>query len=462
MATSDLTKPAMNALESALLQTTRIPVSVQALFLSMPAYAPTMIDNHDLDYSLLATLLAKKNSAAIARQLVSRPMPLELVLKTLRRERRAGPLFWLLQHNPPATPEVLHAYANQMRNPDQLATLYSRVKADSALADALGPYMGATERLMWLTHSEDPAPEDIKKMLEDLQVTYRYPVDLDSALVVFFDLHPVALEIAVTQVKRHDINVAAAKSINLTDELAAALMGVSVSGLKRPVSTPPDTTIAYYLVRNLVSSPRVLSYLARAYTNESVTSRSVAKRKSWITAKIEPGFTGLDREATRVLTDQMCRASTLSSPGGAFAPNRLHWAALLLEKTQPGMLSEAFIHRVLSSMVRLKIGPHHHAAMIAQARRHGYEYEVPSPRNATPVTPPALDQPIRARVLSYVASRYVNDTTPFAAAHLGQALIERFAADTNKWQLFAELSINSGDSTVRDLIGVVERLTQKR
>ena len=469
----DYKSHANNQLAYALRVTPGLPAAVQAMFFSDPRYAERMYSNPDLDPAVVDYELTRKAPAHLAEYLVKRPLTPAQMRYVMKRERRIGVITTALRANPPTNVEDVRDYSSLMHSPELLEVVAYGLSFDQTLFDEAGPHFGPYHRILWMVLSTEPRLDLLPETLEALPIDLRRPHLVENALVALFDLHPLALEMAVAS-PRTDVRLAAAKSINLTDSLASQLLGIPESDLDTrptPGTVTFKDTVSYYLVRNIVASRRVLDYLKACFGSDSQTAKAVNKHLARFNEKaglsFSPGLKNLTKPQTDLLLDQLYHESSLGARKARIPHNRIHWGYFLLKNASTGALTPALVDQLMTPALVNRLGPSRSRHLIRSLSRRRYSVSptvkliVKGPISVKPneASIPRLDSEIRRNVLALRAAESLPWNNPLNPRHVGELLIERLGDDLRKWQLFAELSINSSDSSIKSVLGVVDRMT---
>lgn len=469
-----------NALSSILRESDSIPESVQEHFLNDDSYRDFMIRNKNLSESVVSSRLKTRSDTQTACLYAGRRLSHDQMRSLLKRERRVGVLNYALINNPPSTPDEVNEYGSLMPNPERLGVLYYAFATDPTMANALGPFLSPLKRLVWMAQVESAPLTLLGDTLRDLPTTNSAARGEDLALVALFDLRPEAIDIALGS-NRPNVRLAIAKSINLTDDYAARLLGLTDPDLDIPMigGFRLDLRVDYYLVRNLVASPRLLGFIAR-HARSARSIRDLANRRLAAPHRLYPaGLKDLrvDSHDLAYLVEEMYNDNPANFarrvPRYFISPSRRSWvyptltgpAALdVLERVRleidADTVSQASEYE-LDRTTAETIGPVRIRKIVDHLRAIEPAIKVPEYIEA-PNAPPIrvytkLDPARRAQLLARPASQ-VTDSD--ASLHLGRLLTQAFGDDVSKWTLFAEFSTNRANTTIGEILGVIKRITK--
>lgn len=462
-------QPVNNALASAIRATPGIPAAVQLMLFADPRYEMAMRYNPDLDPEVVSRQLARKNSSYSAEILARRSLTPDQVRFILKKERRTGVLLAAVSSNPPATLKELRDYISLMRSPELLDRIYDRLRYHQEMIDELAPLLPARRQVVLLSQSLKPDLSRLAQLLADLPTSPKDRLAQEDSVTVLLDFHPAAFAAAVAS-PRLDVQVAAARSINITDQVAAALLKVKLSDLSFPQPTRVcSNQVVTELIKNIVTSPLVIDYLWLAYGSDPDVRNLIDKRKRFFKrypgVTLSPGFIGLDFAASRLIFDQMYRVNLFGAERVRVVSGRRHWGYFLMSHAPADQLDrDSVMRRCLTTLFFNQLGPYRMRLLLkVLSQKCGYVDHTMtalakgySPIRPVRVSPHVIDT--RQKVLALPASTPPAWPSDLSSCHIGEVLKERLKEDTTKWQLFSELSINSGTSTIDQVLGVVEKL----
>ena len=475
-----------NLLASVLHNAEELDVEIQRMFLAAPRYASTMRSNPNLHPDLLKAELAKKLSAGDMMTLVSHQLDREMVRLVLSKERRVTVLKRMVSYNPPRTKAEAEDLVT-LSHPEHrefLMGAYRLVRGRRELAKIIGPHLFGAALMGFLIDTDNAdvnlAPQAISKFLAKEKNT-KYSV---FELRRFFDVRGDAIKVCLPGAGRR-VREAIAGSINLKESDQLGLLGLTSATARRltagTYSINAESSLIYALVRNMVVTPRVLDILANAKNVTPETTRAINKRKRLGLSVIEPGFKNItDDAAMEVLTYMSVPGIFSKKPNQMMATYYFHGAWLVRLAEEVGAEPAKKILKVLGDDTvggyLWILGAQRIDAIAAKLHK---TVGVKRPKG---VATHAYNSQIRARgqlsgayyfkrveeaqdkgVLKEMAleadvSQWsINEGVAKAA---GQILHEAFKGDVGKWELLAQLIDNAGNSPLKDLVGVVNRLSR--
>lgn len=477
-----------NILHAAFLLSPNIPVEVQRAFLRDPNYGRYLRINTHLAPELVSGELTKKLSVDEMMGLTSRKLSREQMSTILKRERRVSVLRNMVLQNPPATKaEAKFLVENSRPNAREfLSFAYQIVQGRKELARIVGRALSGPDLLYYLADSLTPETDLVRRAIDEFLTCYMGDKYKVIEMRRLFDLHAEMVDVCIDHTSAL-VREAMASSIGLSETNQIKLLGLGPGTVGN--LTPGSYFIRgrdhliYKMVRNVVVTPRVLSIIENASNASDATTRALRRRRRMGIGVINPEFKGITDEQTKLLSE-------LSKLPNLFSPRKLYdgrvsyngyngwWMAKLVENAPAS--SASFLHDELTkgsagSYSRI-LGPVRVDHMLRRLKRltPGVKdtESVCKARTAAmtsddfkrnPLVPwniilgDAKDELIQLAYTTEVNQRFFD---PRAGGGAGEAIALMLGDDVDKWKLLAQIIENAGSSTLKDVLGVVTRLSR--
>lgn len=454
-----------NSLDSVLGATPGLPVAVQEHFLRDARYSQELLSNKNLDSGIVARELGRRHSEEEIRLLVSRELTEEQWAHMVMTDKRYGVLEALITDSRTLGKVEIEALIKAKVSHAMLEEAYTVVRGDATLADMIGKELKGKARLGWLGDRLDFDANLLGEAIGQLINSQISETTKIRTLVEFFDLQPEALRAVIRGEHPQMVYEAAARSISLNEDDQAYLLGFHSAAEMSTQGSPSrlaqiDGNVAMYLVENIVTSTATLKAIERLVGGESI-SNALAGRRDIFTHEVGASLSGVNNDSVEAVLSQLNRSSMFENNYEGVAATRVAWLYYILQnvsvESRERLLPWFYHARLLNTL-----GPIRHRrlydVLVASGFINGdYTTElsddyIPNEGKALRLSDTTLEAP------ASVEMEYT--LWELNACDVGATLIERFGTNIDKWEMYSKLVCNSGESPIKDVIRVVEKLVR--
>lgn len=445
-----------------LMQYPYIPPVVQSHFVNDPGYLDYLLSNPHLDDGLVTRQLGKKLSAVEMEQWVNRQLTQSQRHQVLSKETRRGVLLNLVRNTDSTDSDEVLYTLEHLKAPGLIVDLYYHVRHNPAVSDKVGARLVGQERLRWFTDMLDPDPVVVLETLETLGGTSPQRRVNVADVVRLFDVHPSVLSKVLELSTTPWILAAAANSVSLTEKDQARLLGLKLDDLDQNPSlgtllVKPPLYVAGNLVRNVVTTKRILDFIGRISKDSVNTQRALLSRAHLNLPDYAPSLRGVTAPEFNKLLLQACAYRMFEARYSGVVSSRRHWLYMVLSSGDSEVIKS--VSELLSDTALLhSVGPYHAASAKKLLAENGVDRSKgSSPGPASVGLSPIYDDGI----LDIYVHHYPFDDASHIGRAVGEVLLERFGENLSKWQLFADMAANTLTSPAVKTVGEITTLVNR-